>query len=109
MEDPRPYVAILLFESTSPSPGYRPLYREDVALVYAEDHERAVERAREHGLAQECTVYNDLGEAIALRLLEVVDVNEPLDDDLGGGAADLYARHFYDLDAWRRVETSLDQ
>ncbi|WP_037064414.1 DUF4288 domain-containing protein [Pseudonocardia acaciae] len=102
-ENARPYLAVLLFGSSSPAPGYRPLYREDLTLVHAASAEQARAEALDHARRQETTHRNAAGEEITVRLLEVVDVTETLDDDLTR-TADLYARHFHDIDAYRAFD-----
>lgn len=106
-ESARPYVALLLFGFASPAPGHRPLFREDVTLLHATSREDAEALAAEHGRSQENTYRNEVGEEITLRLLQVVDVVESLDDDLTG-TADLYSRHFTDLASYRAFDPMLD-
>lgn len=102
-----PYIAILLYESHSPaSTDYRPLYQEDVVLLYADSEDAAKERAAQHGRAQETTYRNADGETISVALKHVVDVNPVLDADLSQDA-DLYSRHFRDYAAYQRFEPLL--
>ncbi|KOG86242.1 DUF4288 domain-containing protein [Streptomyces varsoviensis] len=100
------YVAIILMESAAERPGRRPLYREDVALIHAPDEATARLRAEERGRGAEAAFLNERGEMICWRLRAVVDVAAVLDEDLSHDA-DLYARHFRDLDAYERFEPLL--
>ncbi|MEJ2889918.1 DUF4288 domain-containing protein [Actinomycetospora aeridis] len=97
-----PWVAILVFRSTSDAPDYETHYREDLADVRAGDEAGARQAALAHARAQEGAVVNQFGETIELSLVRVVDVAPALGPLESGG--DLYARHFRDLDAYRRFE-----
>ncbi len=99
-----PFVAILLYRFTSTSPTYEPLYREDVVLLYAEDVEGARAKALATAQQEVGPSENEFGQVIDLELLDVIDVAPALDDDLSDGG-DLYARHFRDLAAYRRVDS----
>ncbi|MFD9888736.1 DUF4288 domain-containing protein [Amycolatopsis sp. NPDC059027] len=104
----KPFVAVVLYESTSDSPDYRTLYREDFVLVFARDEEEARETARQRAERESGSHHNERGELITLSLKHIVDVAPALDDDLGRGG-DLYARHFTDIDAYRRFEPLLSE
>ncbi len=101
------FVAVLLFESTSPAPSYRPLYREDVVLLWAPSLLDARSAAERHGRDAETSYENNVGETITDRLLHVVDVAPGLNEDLTT-TADLYSRHFRDITAYRQFEPLLD-
>lgn len=102
----RSYVALLLFASASTAPGYRPLYREDVVLLHAPSDEEARAAAERHGRAAETSCITVEGETVEVRFLQLVDVAPALEDDLTG-TADLYSRHFRDLDAYRTMDPLL--
>ncbi|QYN16601.1 DUF4288 domain-containing protein [Amycolatopsis sp. DSM 110486] len=97
------YVAVVLYEATSDSPAYEPLYREDFVLVYAESEEAAREAVTRRVEGETGSHRNEQGELITLRCKRVVDVARALEDDLTHDA-DLYARHFRDFAAYRRFE-----
>ncbi|NNH72901.1 DUF4288 domain-containing protein [Nocardia uniformis] len=101
-----PYVAIVLYETSSDAADYEPLYREDIVVVYAESAAAARERAMARARAEEGGYANAAGEVITWRLKHLVDVTRALDDDLGRDT-DLYARHFRDYDAYRAFEPLL--
>jgi hypothetical protein len=103
----QPYITVLLFGSTSDSDGYRPLYREDVTLLYAGSQQDAQRRAGEHGRGLETSFANDRGEQITWTLLEVVDVAPALEDKFDDDA-ELYSRHFRDVAAYRSFDPKLD-
>ncbi|MFI6867059.1 DUF4288 domain-containing protein [Nocardia sp. NPDC050406] len=98
-----PYIAIVLYETSSDAADYEPLYREDVVVVYAESPERARERVLARARAEEGSYANEAGDTITWSFKQLVDCNRALEDDLGRDA-DLYARHFRDYDAYRRFE-----
>lgn len=108
MATEKPFVAVVLYESTCDSPDYQTLYREDFVLVYArgEDEARDLVRARAEGEAGSHT--NELGEVITLSVKQVLDVAPALDDDLTRGA-DLYSRHFTNFDAYRAFEPLMSE
>ncbi|WP_285649530.1 DUF4288 domain-containing protein [Actinomycetospora sp. NBRC 106375] len=93
-----PWVAILVFRSTSEAPDYQAVYREDVTVFPAASEAEARAAALTHARARETIVVNHLGETVVTSLVRLVDV-APV---LGGG--ELYRRHFRDLDAYRRFE-----
>ncbi|HEY2764658.1 MAG TPA: DUF4288 domain-containing protein [Pseudonocardiaceae bacterium] len=102
-----PYITILLYESHSPdSADYRPLYQEDIVLLYADSQDAAKERAAQRGRERETSYRNAEGETITWRLKHVIDVNPALDADLSRDA-DLYSRHFRNYDAYQRFEPLL--
>ena len=107
MTDQQMFVAVLLFESTSPAARYRPLYREDVVVLWAPSLVDAQSEAERHGRQAEVSYENAMGETITDRLLHVVDVAPGLNDDLTT-AADLYSRHFRSITAYRQFEPQLD-
>ncbi|QIS09042.1 MULTISPECIES: DUF4288 domain-containing protein [Nocardia] len=101
-----PYIAVVVYESTSDSPGYEPMYQEDFVLLYAGSEDEARKLAHEAAVAQETTYENERGELIKVSLKHVVDVNQSLTDDLSKGG-DLYSRHFRDYESYRRIESLL--
>lgn len=105
----QPYVAVLLFGSSADSDDYRPLYREDVTLLYAPSLDEARGRAEKHGHALETSFTNDRNERITWSLLEIVDVAPALDDRLDDldDAVELYSRHFRDVAAYRSFDPRL--
>ncbi|TCK20995.1 DUF4288 domain-containing protein [Pseudonocardia endophytica] len=103
----RVYVAVLLFESTAPTPpGRPPLYREDVTLVHATTEDEAREAAERHARDQESTYEAASGDVVTLRFRQVVDLAPALTDDYSG-TADLYCRHFRGIGLYRRWEPML--
>ena len=100
------YIAVIVYESRTPSSKEQPLYQESFVLIWASDEDDARQKSHDH--AQEfCISYeNSEGETVAWSLKHVVDVNQVLDDELGHGA-ELYARHFRDYDSYHRFEPLL--
>jgi Domain of unknown function (DUF4288) len=100
------FIAILLFEVASSE--YPTLYREDVTLVHGTSRDEAREEAERHARAQEADAPDLVrGGVVTPRFVRTVDVAPMLDEDLTT-TADLYARHFVDLDLYRRWEPMLD-
>ncbi|MCX0274246.1 DUF4288 domain-containing protein [Nocardia zapadnayensis] len=102
----RPFIAITLYAFTSDAEDYKPLYREDVSLIYAESEEQAREIAEANSRVEQGTHKNEAGENITLTPRAVIDVTAALTDDLSEGG-DLYSRHFLDFDAYSKWETLL--
>ena len=100
------YVAIIIYESTSPSPEYRTLYEEEISLIEADSEEQAREKAFVHGKAQETTYKNQYGETLTVTFKTLVDVQQVLDSDFRDGSL-LYARHFRDYEAYEAFEPLL--
>lgn len=99
------YAAVLVYETSSTTAGYEPLYEETVTLISATSRDHAEEKAREFGGARRTTYENEDGETITWSLKHLVDVSE-IQDDLSDGA-EVYTRHFRDYAAYRTFETML--
>jgi uncharacterized protein DUF4288 len=102
---PRMYAAVLVYEATSPTEGYEPLYEETVTLVRANSVSQAEERARDFARSRVTEYLNQYGEMITWTFKHLIDVSE-VDDDLVDGA-EVYTRHFRDYEAYRAFETML--
>lgn len=101
------YVAVLLYESTSPDPGYTPLFEEAILLLQAASDDEARTKAQTHGNQSRTSFKNALGQTIVWSLKHVVDVSEMLVDGPVDGA-EIYARHFRDYAAYRKFEPMLE-
>ncbi|MEV0711601.1 DUF4288 domain-containing protein [Nocardia aurea] len=108
MTNRTPFVAVLLYESTSDAADYEVMYQEDFVLLYAESEEAARKLALDKAKEQECTYQNGQGETITLSLKHVIDVASAVSDDLTAGG-DLYTRHFRDYASYRRMEPLLNE
>lgn len=104
---PHWYVAILLYESSSPDPGYTPLFEEAILLLQAASDDEARTKAQAHADRSRTSFKNVLGQTIIWTLKHIVDVNVMLVDGPADGA-EIYARHFRDYDAYRKFEPMLD-
>ena len=100
------YVAIIIFETSSPSPDYRTLYEEEISLIEASSEEQAREKALAHGKAQETTYQNQYGETLTVTFKTLVDVQQVLDSDFKDGSL-IYARHFRDYESYEAFEPFL--
>lgn len=104
---PRWYVAVLLYESSSPDLGYTPLFEEAILLLQAASEDEAQTKAQTHGNQSRTSFKNALGQIIHWSLKHVIDVSEMLvDGPVDGG--EIYARHFRDYAAYRKFEPMLD-
>jgi len=97
------YIAILLNSSSSEAPGHQPLWQEETVLIHAVDEHEARRRAQRRGESGRTDFANAAGEVIRWRFEGVIDVAEVLESDLSGDA-DLYCRHFRNIEAYRAFE-----
>jgi hypothetical protein len=102
---PRPFVAVVVMESSSSSPDYEPLCREDM-LYFVGASETEVRAKIDLWAPAEAKPYaNEAGETISWKLRHIVDVCE---FDLPARDGDsLYSRHFRDLSAYEHFEPLL--
>jgi Domain of unknown function (DUF4288) len=100
------YVAVLLYASSSPDPGYTPMYEECFLLLRATGDEEARILAEQRGRAREASFQNATGQTVHWKLKHVVDVGRALSDVLDDGA-EVYARHFKDYEAYHAFEPML--
>ncbi|WP_436774491.1 DUF4288 domain-containing protein [Yinghuangia sp. YIM S09857] len=98
------YVAVLVSESHVA--GDEPLFQESFVLVHAAGEDEARAKAEALGRAGETSYENADGRTVTWTLRHVVDVAPVLRDDLGDGA-DLYTRHFRDIEAYEAFEPLL--
>ncbi len=100
------YIAIIIYESSSNSPDYKPLYQESFVLIKATSLEEAKEKALIHALQQQGSYQNENNDTITWSLKQIVDVNSVLYDGLDNGT-ELYARHFRNYEAYCLFEPLL--
>ena len=100
---PGKYIAVLLFGSSSDDQGYKPLYEESYVEITASSEAEARKKALKLGRSRETTYENPDGNRITWRFMKMIDIAESL-EDTNGDVRELYARHFYDLEAYRSME-----
>ncbi len=100
------YIAVLLYESSSPDPSYTPTFEECFVLVRAPSDDEARARAQQHSTSRQTSFQNAAGQLIHWKLKHIVDVSKILADALDDGS-DIYARHFKDYDSYHRFEPLL--
>jgi hypothetical protein len=100
------YIAVILYESSSETPGYKPLYQESFVLIKAASEEEAKVKAQAHGAKEETSYLNENQETITWSLKQLIDVTPVLDERLDDGT-ELYVRHFRNYDAYREFEPLL--
>lgn len=100
------YVAVLLYETSSPDPAYTSTFEECFLLLRADSDEQARASAQQRSRASETSYKNADGQTIHCKLKHVVDVSRVLSDTLDDGA-ELYARHFKDYRAYYAFEPML--
>ncbi|GAB4205082.1 MAG: hypothetical protein Fur006_60820 [Coleofasciculaceae cyanobacterium] len=100
------YIAVILYESSSTKPEYKPLYQECFVLIKATSVEEAREKALSHASQEQVSYQNEKGDTITWSLKQVVDVNSVLYDEFDD-FTELYARHFRNYEAYRLFESLL--
>lgn len=100
------YMAVILYESSSDAPEYKPLYQESFVLLKATSLEEAETKALVHGTQEQVSYQNENQETIRWSLKQVIDVNSVLDDELDDGS-ELYVRHFRNYQAYCAFEPLL--
>ncbi|MBE3558432.1 MAG: DUF4288 domain-containing protein [Ktedonobacteraceae bacterium] len=98
------YIAVLLWESSSDRPDYRPLYEESILLIAATSEEEARQKALVS--ASKYSYDNVYGETITWSLKHLVDVQPALEEKFSD-VTELYARHFRNYEAYRAFEPLL--
>jgi hypothetical protein len=100
------YIAVLLYEASSPDPAYTPTFEECFVLLRADSDEQARARAEQHSRASETSYKNVDGQMLHWKLKHVVDVSRLLSDTVDDGA-ELYVRHFKNYEAYHAFEPLL--
>ena len=100
------YVAVVVYESASDSPDYTPLYEECITLIKASSEDEARSKVEELSKNRSTKYKNVEGHEISWSLRYIVDINLMLEDSLGE-VTEIYARHFKNIDAYRKFETLL--
>ena len=93
-------------KSSLSAPDSRPLFEECFVLFRAVDEAAAAAKADTYARAQRTRYQNERGEWVTWTFKKLIDVSPVLSDELVDGA-ELYARHFYDYEAYRRFELML--
>lgn len=100
---PQRYIAIVLYESSSSAPDYKPLYEECWTLVEATSEQHARQKVHDLAIHDQTTYQNKFGDTIQNTLKQIVDVAPLVDDSLQDGTT-LYARHFRNYRAYAEME-----
>lgn len=100
------YIAVILYESSSDTPNYKPLYQECFVLIRAMSLEEAKKKALSHAKKEEGSYQNEYGQTITWFMKQILDVNNVLSDKFNE-VTDLYARHFCNYDAYCSFEPLL--
>ncbi|WP_437951193.1 DUF4288 domain-containing protein [Sorangium sp. So ce296] len=100
------YVAIILYESWSSDPSFKPMFEECFVLIRADSDEQALARAEQLSKDKETCYDNVAGQDVRWKLKRIVDVSRVLSDTMDDGA-ELYARHFTNYDAYYAFEPLL--
>ena len=102
-----PFIAVILYESSSDAASYQTLYEESFVLVFGLNENEAQTNATQLASQRATSFKNDAGKTITWSVKQVLDVAKVLDAELGDGAG-LYSRHFRDYAAYRSFEPLLD-
>ncbi|EDX82539.1 hypothetical protein S7335_1243 [Synechococcus sp. PCC 7335] len=108
-ESPKPcfYAAVLVFETSSDAPGYKPLYSEEIMLIEATSEEQASASAKACAKGQETSYQNEYCETIQVRFKSLVDVQLMQFEPSHG--ATVYCRHFHSYPAYEAFELLASQ
>jgi hypothetical protein len=90
-------------KSLNEKPVRNILYQECTSLIKASSLEEAEQKAIDYANSQNTSYKNDYGETVTWVVEQIVEVKNLLDDelDLRADAVDLYARSFYDYEAYQ--------
>ena len=102
------FFAIVIYQSSSDSLDYKPLYQESFILIESFSLEQAQEIAFNYSKQEECSFKNEKGETITWSLKKIIDVNEILSENLEE-VTDLYTRHFRNYKAYCEFEPLLSK
>ncbi|NOS89955.1 MAG: DUF4288 domain-containing protein [Methylococcaceae bacterium] len=100
------YIAVILYESTSNLPGYKPLYQESFVLIKGASEEDAKVKAQDYGLKEETSYLNENQQMIVWSLKKIIDVTPVLEETLSDGS-EVYTRHFRNYEAYWAFEPLL--
>ena len=100
------YAAVIIYETSSPSTTYKPLYEEEVALIEASSEEEAKERAISHANEQETSYENQYGETITNSFKLLADIQ--LIQSKPEHGTSIYTRFFRNYDAYAAFEPLLE-
>lgn len=100
------YVAVVVYESSSDSPTYEPLFEESFMIIKAGSLDEAQQKAGQHATARTSSFKNEAGDSIVWKLKHIIDVNQVLYDTNTDGA-EIYARHFRNYQAYKEFEPLL--
>ena len=98
------YICILLYKSTSDNPDYVPLYEESYVEVDASTEDEARALAYAVKARRETSYETEAGDRIRWALDMLIDVSEVLDAESADGAREIYSRHFYDIESYKKME-----
>jgi hypothetical protein len=102
------YIAVVVYESSSDSSKYEPLFEESFMIVKATSVEEAKQKTKIHATGNTSTFKNEAGETVTWTLKEIVDVNQVLCDSISDGV-EIYSRHFRDYQAYSEFEPLLSR
>jgi hypothetical protein len=100
------YIAVVVYESSSDSSNYEPLFEESFMIVEATSIEEAKQKTKIHATGNTSTFKNEAGETVTWTLKKIVDVNHLLHDSIADGV-EIYSRHFRDYQAYSEFESFL--
>lgn len=100
------YVAVIVYQSTSASPNYTPLYEECITVVKADTAAEAKSKVEDLAKHRSTQYQNAAGQEIAWSLYQIIDISPMLADSFDA-VTEIYARHFRDIEAYGQFETLL--
>lgn len=103
---PQWYLAIVLYESSSPDPNYKPLYEECISLIEADSDAHARQKVEKLAIDSQTSYQNQFGQTLHQTIKHIIDVAPLVDEKLQDGAT-LYARFFRNYQAYHDMEPLL--
>lgn len=97
------YVCVAVYEASSDTPNFSPLYEERFILLRASSEEEARNKANVITQASTHDYVNIEGHNVRFSCKCIVDVALAIDDTMRDGA-EIYGRYFKDFEAYKRFE-----
>jgi len=108
MKQQQRYIAIVIYEYSSPAPDHKTLYEESWSIVDADSEEHARQKVETLAQQNEDRYQNQYGETITVKAKHIVEVAPLLyQNQTISNGTELYARHFRNYQAYCEFEPHL--
>ena len=101
------FIGVVLNKATSSVKGRAPLYQETIVEVKAFDESAARQAIESNARADETSYKNEAGDTITWAFDKILDVSVVLEENFTDGVRQLHARHFKDIDAYKKMADSV--